>query len=328
MKILLSQVFSIIILCLVTKHTDSSKKTYNFFDWNRDYTNLLRGVAILFVVLHHVANIYGIRYFTPLGGVGVAMFLILSGYGLSESFSKKKLDNFWRNKFFKVLIPCWIVDILFSIINFKQLSLSTFIGNMLCININWYIRYLFYWYFIFFVVQKFFHGNIYIYIAISIVMLIGLPGIEAEQSLSFFSGILISRRMKTIKSVFDKRCIAYLNIISLFLVGLFMLALKQNPIIRELEGSIIYNVIQLILKLTLGLGLCIVLCRLNKYINTKFLLWTGLMSYEIYLVHCNMLFFVRFDNQWLGIILFYIMTIIGSYFLYTISNKINSLILK
>ena len=36
------------------------------------------------------------RIFTPLGGIGVAMFLILSGYGLNESFKKNGLDGFWK----------------------------------------------------------------------------------------------------------------------------------------------------------------------------------------------------------------------------------------
>ena len=59
--------------------------SFPFFSFHKEYTTTMRGIAILFVVLHHVGNSSGSVIFTPLGGIGVAMFLILSGYGLNES---------------------------------------------------------------------------------------------------------------------------------------------------------------------------------------------------------------------------------------------------
>mgnify|MGYP004627064423 CR=1 FL=1 len=54
------------------------------------HTNICRAVAAIIIILQHVSGGFGIRYFTPLGGIGVAIFLILSGYGLNESYKKKK----------------------------------------------------------------------------------------------------------------------------------------------------------------------------------------------------------------------------------------------
>lgn len=54
------------------------------------HTNICRAVAAIIIILQHVAGSFGLRYFTPLGGIGVAMFLILSGYGLNESYKKKR----------------------------------------------------------------------------------------------------------------------------------------------------------------------------------------------------------------------------------------------
>ena len=48
-------------------------------------TKTIRGIAILMVVLMHSSCDLGMRAFTPFGGIGVALFLILSGYGLTES---------------------------------------------------------------------------------------------------------------------------------------------------------------------------------------------------------------------------------------------------
>lgn len=49
------------------------------------YTDTLRGLAILLVLVCHVSSTMGTVLFTPLGGTGVALFLFLSGYGLNES---------------------------------------------------------------------------------------------------------------------------------------------------------------------------------------------------------------------------------------------------
>lgn len=70
-----------------------------FFEnkWTADYkfmsiqhTSICRAVAAIIIILQHVSGRFGIRYLTPLGGIGVAIFLILSGYGLNESYKKKK----------------------------------------------------------------------------------------------------------------------------------------------------------------------------------------------------------------------------------------------
>lgn len=44
--------------------------------WSRHYTSVMKGVAILCIVLCHYMGRYGngIRWFTPLGGIGVAIF--------------------------------------------------------------------------------------------------------------------------------------------------------------------------------------------------------------------------------------------------------------
>lgn len=50
----------------------------------------MKGVAIICVVLCHYMGTFGqgITVFTPLGGIGVAIFLILSAYGLNESWNQ------------------------------------------------------------------------------------------------------------------------------------------------------------------------------------------------------------------------------------------------
>ena len=64
------------------------KGSYDYMSF--EHTNSCRAVAALIIMLQHVAGKFGFRIFTPLGGIGVAIFLILSGYGLNESYKRKK----------------------------------------------------------------------------------------------------------------------------------------------------------------------------------------------------------------------------------------------
>lgn len=65
---------------------------------SRSHTYICRGVAAIIIICQHVAGGFDIRYLTPLGGIGVAVFLVLSGYGLNESFKRKGIGGYWRNK--------------------------------------------------------------------------------------------------------------------------------------------------------------------------------------------------------------------------------------
>ena len=57
--------------------------------FDRESTAFLKGIAIVLVGCCHYMGKFGngTVYFTPLGGIGVAMFLVMSGYGLSESWT-------------------------------------------------------------------------------------------------------------------------------------------------------------------------------------------------------------------------------------------------
>lgn len=88
-------------------HTHNNERKYDFLGFSQ--TNSIRGIAILMVILMHSSCNFGLRIFTPLGGIGVALFLILSGYGLTESYKRKKLELFWKSKFSKIWIPYAIV---------------------------------------------------------------------------------------------------------------------------------------------------------------------------------------------------------------------------
>lgn len=66
-------------------------KAQEYVFLSRTHQTIYNGVAALIIMLQHVGGSFGTRAFTPLGGTGVAMFLIASGYGLNESYKKKQI---------------------------------------------------------------------------------------------------------------------------------------------------------------------------------------------------------------------------------------------
>lgn len=62
-------------------------------------TNCIKGIAILFILVGHIAGTFHTVVFTPLPALGVSLFLMCSGYGLSQSYNSKGLNNFWGKKF-------------------------------------------------------------------------------------------------------------------------------------------------------------------------------------------------------------------------------------
>jgi peptidoglycan/LPS O-acetylase OafA/YrhL len=79
-------------------------------------TNELKGLAILAVIFSHVGYFLSIdqRFLFPLSilaGVGVSLFLFLSGYGLTMSALKKPLSigKFYSKRLLKLFTPFWIV---------------------------------------------------------------------------------------------------------------------------------------------------------------------------------------------------------------------------
>ncbi|MCR5575597.1 MAG: acyltransferase [Oscillospiraceae bacterium] len=113
---------------------------------DRRKSTILRGVAILYVLLGHAKYI-------AWGGVGgVTLFLLLSGYGLEASFEDRGLENYWRRRFFKVWLPYMIVGVFNVLILHVEGSYEIFctvVGLDFYMNADktmWYISYILFWY--------------------------------------------------------------------------------------------------------------------------------------------------------------------------------------
>lgn len=89
---------------------------------DRDHFKIVKGISILAAVVAFLcAQQFGFQNLTPIQEAAAAVFLICSGYGLSESYMKKRgLFHYWENKIMKVWLPSVVVLVIFSLITKKN----------------------------------------------------------------------------------------------------------------------------------------------------------------------------------------------------------------
>ncbi len=107
----------------------TAKKDADPHTLNHSHTNELKGIAILMVIFSHVGYflfsdhtfLYPVSVF---GGVGVNIFLFLSGFGLtsSENMSNRTVLDFYKNRLKNIFIPMWLVLIPLYIFDFYLLG--------------------------------------------------------------------------------------------------------------------------------------------------------------------------------------------------------------
>lgn len=281
-------------------------------------TTLYKGLAIFSVILCHTAGTFGqgrFVLFTPLGGIGVAIFLLLSAYGLNESWNKPENAagggiTWWLKRFITVWIPYIIVQLI-AYWPFHEFQLLPFLLDISLIkplyHNGWYLQYLFMWYVIFFIVRKIPALDKYrvlVFTAISVVLFFTLREIKAEQSLSFLAGLLLSEKKDLQEKLFRVR---YGMLLVVF--GIACLAIKQLPIVRS-APQIVMNLVQLGIKLPIGLGMMIVMHHVMKRWKLRLLYYIGLISYELYLIHGYVLSSVPISLK--GMMLFVLITGVAS----------------
>lgn len=296
------------------KSTHSDNNGISFL--NFDFTNCLRGISILMIMIGHISGTMDTVLFSPLGGTGVALFLFISGFGLNESFKKNGLKGYWKKKITRVLIPYFIVITILWIVKYDFIWWKYLLDIIGLKTHYWFIAYLIKWYIAFWLFSRFFNKHkTWLMVIIAIVTLFILPNIEAEQSFSFLVGYLASSKIKELRDM-PKNTFAIIAIFT-FIFATSFLAIKQMPIIRMHESDYIYNLIQVCIKLPYAVTIIALLKIFPKPIGSKFLLLTGSISYELYLVH------MPFYSSVNGSLLYALILLTASYMISYIFNIFN-----
>ncbi len=277
------------------------------------HTDQLRGIAIFFVVLGHLwVHVSKTKPHIILSGDSVSLFLFLSGFGLAISTRNNPIGfkNFCFKRIKRVMIPYWIVTILILILDLlilgRILKLDSLLMTIFGINtrleltkldyVRWFVTFILLWYLVFYVFLLKYRTK-FSSLLLLVIAFVLLPlnyyffHFGWYQFFSFPIGCLMAIHYEIAADIFNKysRKLIILGIIGVCYVLFYKILMSYENFSSVITKSIPNLLLSyysdwnsLILVLS-----CIILT--NKFIEkgfySKFLLFLGKYSYEIFLLH-------------------------------------------
>ncbi len=282
---------------------------------SKNTTKKLKRIAILCVLIGHGFSWHTTFYWNYLGyagAVGVALFLILSGYGMAKKYvidfqneerDKKIFLHFWKDRIIRVMLPYWtilIIQLLLDGIILKRrigrkMIIINFLGyvdydnpNLVCIDSTmWYITFLLVHYLIFSIIWFIPKLNnkiklivlLFVYI-LGYVFKVYLTADWQFNYFTFYIGVLLANISCEGKKEHD-------NLKKM--LGLIFLLISF--FIVTTPSKIPYMTVMQIYSVSFALGLVLLLNDRYENIFFKFL---GESSYEIFL--CEGIIYSRYSG--------------------------------
>jgi len=280
-----------------------------------EFLDFAKGCAMLSIVLYHY-----FRGFFPgpgdkivmVGGAGVHLFLILSGFGLALSGKQLPASVFYRKRFSRVLVPYFLAITLIFIINlfiplYPGAGLYAYLGNIFLFKmfderiINsfgghfWFLSTIIQFYLVYPLLGRLLHRKQYnrfvgagLIISVTywgILAVMGLEGIRVWNSFflqyvwEFCGGMVLARLYVEQNIAFWKQRPGILLLLGLGGMGLMaVMALKGGDLGR------VFNDIPSAIGYTSLVAFVYWLLRAGGQ-GRQVLVWIGSISYELYLLH-------------------------------------------
>lgn len=316
------------LLLIVTgsKFADKNQFYKNILSDNQ--SNTLRGICAIEIVLGHIGIATESLLLYPYRKAGilfVGIFFMLSGYGLSYgvSYKEKYLEHFFLKRVIKILIPAVVIWIIAKyiqmIIDPPVYYVTSFIKST-----NWYVWEILGCYFCFWLVYKLFDkiGGMSKYkwggviIVCCTAFFIGTAhylGVERAwygSTICFPLGISYQQYEEKLEKIFQPKL---LKIILLLLIEVSAICIFY--ISEEVVGDVIARNVA-------ALAFCIIICLMLQKITlcNRVSIWLGKCSYEIYLIHFNVIFIAQqyIPNKSLLSISITIITLVLAFVTYSI----------
>ena len=269
----------------------------------------LRGLAILMVMVGHLwVHVSQMRVTLVMGSDAVALFLLLSGFGLTRSVMSRPitLKKYIISRIRRIMIPYWLATLFILILDFIILErryafidiLLTISGiNFLAITKNidyvrWYITFILFWYILFYLAIDKIHQTVRTCFLICcgvFVFFIGYYIIHVgwNQIFAFPIGCIIGKYYTSLQLFLSEKSKKTLIGVAILIVGgALIFKYRLLPTIEGDFPSIVNKGLREVASLSLGAGLILTVYVWNKmgYISC-FLCFIGLISYELFLLH-------------------------------------------
>jgi len=265
---------------------------------SKEYTKIAKGIAICCVILSHLGKPLGIPYVFQFGGIGVAVFLFLSGYGINESVSKNGIKHFWVKRLLAVFLVYFLFEVCRLAMNGYSLSFGAFMSDICLISprapMTWYLNYLLIWYVLYYI------GYLLTKIKIPLTLTLGCAAVvlffyfphrlQSEQSFSFCLGVLCSMFRQNGKSIPTCLCSipSQLCIAGTGSVVVFLLLILKKIHFADEECSLWYNAICMAVKIVAIPVLLLLSAWVKRLpVLSAMIGIAGIYSYELYLVHAT-----------------------------------------
>ena len=289
-------------------------------------TNELKGLGILTVVFAHFAymKVTNAEFLFPLSiiaGVGVDLFLFMSGFGLTVGMLKRpmKTVDFYKKRVIKIFIPFWIALIIMFIADAvfmdKTYSVGYIIKSMLGFfptadgfgDVNspfWYITWMIMFYLlyplVFFKDKPWLSAIILAVIATIIgtfnIFDLGSNWLHRLHTVAFSMGIILAWLLQ-VKEGEKNRFIEYIKdfrdnskdmkyiVIAIMFVIVFYVSQRTGagswPTLTSILGQGFF--VEQLMSIVIMLAFTVIF--ILKKVDSKFLTMYGVYSYEVYLIH-------------------------------------------
>lgn len=263
----------------------------NFDLCDRAHFDIVKGISIvLWLACLICVNYLNMKWLAPFSGISVALCLLCSGYGVSQSFIRKGgLIHYWENKIIKVWIPSLVCVVVFSYLIYDDLIF--WVGSNPLAFSGWQLYIVFAEYLAFWVIYTYIENDNARLICLFLASAIGFAVVQ-EQSFSqqlfcFPVGVLFSQlglRSKTRRLSVSTR---------ILLCGVLL--------ILAAAGFALRNYLTGYAGAAVGAVFCIsaaALIILGSYFIRKIQVFgifvpAGNIAYGVYLLAPNMLYLLR-----------------------------------
>lgn len=299
------------------------------------YTTAIKGFAILTVVWAHSGAMLSVGGIQFIAGIGVALFLICSGYGLEISYEKNGLKGFWKKRLLGVCLPFWAIEFIGLLVT-GTFSIKSYLLDFIFLkpatSYGWFMGYIVICYLIFYTVKRFIKdskmqmmtllGSFAVWFVLESVFFANpdMPFLRARQMLSFPCGVLLAMKKEKIEVVLTKTKSVLILMWGGTTCFIFM-AITQLHTVKELP-YLASNAMALLTCLPMAIGILVFGKAFSTFLENRMLTAVSTISYEIYLVHSFTLRMIK--PAMINIFTFIVITYVFAYILHMGMGKVKN----